>query len=116
METTVIMALLAVSIVLFVLSFIKKDKQPEMDRKMENFSVSLMREMDRVNKKVTVLEEEVFQAEKGEAARQHSKQEKEILIMYNEGHDAAAIAKACGVPENDVKAVISNEQHKSEVV
>lgn len=58
---TVVYVLLAVGIATLVYAVFKKDNGEEIDHKMENFSITLMKELERTNKRVDALQEELEQ-------------------------------------------------------
>lgn len=68
-----IISLLAIAILLFFLSFFQKDPKKEMEKQMENFSISLMQEILKLKKKVNILEEEMMIPEKNETEISHEK-------------------------------------------
>ncbi|OIJ16736.1 hypothetical protein BKP37_05790 [Anaerobacillus alkalilacustris] len=59
MEYTII-SMFSISIILFLISFFKKDKNKEVEKQIENFSITLMQEIYQLKKKIKVLEEEIL--------------------------------------------------------
>lgn len=58
--------LMAVGLGMIGFAYMKKDSGKEMGHKMENFSVSLMQELERTNKRVDELQNEVEQVKSKE--------------------------------------------------
>lgn len=59
MEMTIIV-LLSISILLFFFSFFQRDRTKEVEKQVENFSISLMQEIMKLKKRVNILEEELM--------------------------------------------------------
>lgn len=120
MEIIMISVLVAVAILLFILSYFKKDESTETDRKIENFSITLMKEMNQLNEKVTMIESEVFQNEKersfAKALFNEKEKKRKILGMFAGGYSNEEIAMKLNVPEDDVEAIIILHADESEVV
>lgn len=57
----VVYILLAVGLATVAYSMLKKDNGEEFDHKMENFSITLMKELETTNKRVDALQEELEQ-------------------------------------------------------
>lgn len=56
-----ILGLLILGLIVFIISFFKKDKLTDVENQMENLSVTLMQELHKVKKKQNELEEKVMQ-------------------------------------------------------
>lgn len=54
------MLLLIAAILILLLSFIKKDPVKNVEKQLENFSISLMQEILKLKTKIAVLEEELM--------------------------------------------------------
>ncbi|MFA8437680.1 hypothetical protein [Pueribacillus sp. YX66] len=59
MELTIILLLIA-SVLILIYSFLKKDPVKDVEKQLENFSISLMQEILKLKNKVTVMEEELM--------------------------------------------------------
>lgn len=59
MEITIILLLVA-AILILLLSFFKKDPVKNVEKQLENFSISLMQEILKLKTKIAVLEEELM--------------------------------------------------------
>ncbi len=55
-----IISLLAVAILILLFSFLRKDPVKDVEKQLENFSISLMQEILKLKKQVNVLEEELM--------------------------------------------------------
>lgn len=55
-----IMLLLIAAILILLLSFVKKDPVKNVEKQLENFSISLMQEILKLKNKIAVLEEELM--------------------------------------------------------
>ncbi|HHY73011.1 MAG TPA: hypothetical protein GX497_07280 [Bacillus bacterium] len=55
-----IIGLFSISIILFILSFLKKDKYKELESQVENLTMTVMQENYQLKKKMKVLEEELL--------------------------------------------------------
>lgn len=55
-----IIVLLSISILLFFFSFFQRDRTKEVEKQVENFSISLMQEIMKLKKRVNILEEELM--------------------------------------------------------
>ncbi|UTR16127.1 hypothetical protein MM221_06085 [Salipaludibacillus sp. LMS25] len=119
MTTFIIVALIVVAIILLIMSFYKEDSHPEVDQKIENFSISLMKEMEQLDTKLKQLEK-VVQEDKHKKVLNHVVQDtdavkKQIESLSAEGHDIEEIAKAVDMSLEEVEKVMVEEE-KSEVV
>lgn len=114
----VLLAMAAVS--LFVLSFFKKDEHPEVDRKIENFSINLMKELYQLNTKVDILQNEVFDGEEEKAfvvaLSEEESHKKQIMKMNNDGYSVEETAKVLGLSTEDVEAYVALSRDNREVV
>lgn len=120
MEVVMIVLLAMTAVSIFVLSFFKKDEHPEVDRKIENFSITLMKEMYEINKKVDVLQNEVF-GDDGEksfvnAVSAEESQKKQIMKMNKDGFSSEETAKVLALSKEDVETHLAYSREKSEVV
>ncbi len=113
MEFTII-ALFSVSILLFVLSYFKKDRNKEVEQQIENFSITLMQEIYRLKKKIKALEEEILI---GQDERYYSNttsnsqivDRDKILSLYETGHTIEEIEEITGLTEEKIYDLLSND-------
>jgi len=59
LEITILLLLIA-AILILLLSFVKKDPVKNVEKQLENFSISLMQEILKIKNKIAVLEEELM--------------------------------------------------------
>jgi len=62
--------LLSASVILFILSFFQKDPVKEIEKQVENTSISLMQEILKLKQKISVLEEELMIPENDQEMKQ----------------------------------------------
>jgi uncharacterized protein YigA (DUF484 family) len=58
--STILIVLISLSILLFVLSFFKKDRVTELEKQMEALTIQMMQENYQLKKRLKVLEEELL--------------------------------------------------------
>ncbi|RXI99445.1 hypothetical protein DS745_14575 [Anaerobacillus alkaliphilus] len=110
METT-IMALLSLSIILYVVSFFKKDRNKDVEKQIENFSITLMQEIYQLRKKINVLEEEILI---GQDERYFTNKEEpnidrdQILSYYEDGYSLEEIEEMTGLPIDTINEILGN--------
>ncbi|UCZ54548.1 hypothetical protein LGQ02_07265 [Bacillus shivajii] len=113
METMIII-LFSVSILLFVLSFFRKDPAKETEKQLENFSIQFMQELYQVKKKVQVLEEEymipsspnsIEQSLSNPTRKELSRDE--VLSMYEDGLTVKEIANYTEKSEEEIEDLLA---------
>jgi TolA-binding protein len=119
MTTFIIIGLIVVAVILLIMSFYKEDSNHEVDQKIENFSISLMKEMEHLDNKLKQLEK-VVKEERHVKDLNHVVQDadaikKQIESLSAEGHNNEEIAQAVHLPIEEVEKVMVEEK-KSEVV
>ncbi|WP_017728331.1 hypothetical protein [Halalkalibacterium ligniniphilum] len=106
-----IIGLLILSIVLFILSFFRKDKTAELERQMENFSITLMQEIYQLKKKIRILEEELL-IEQNPTSRSRSSSTaaltEEVFQLYEAGYSIDEIAKSTGLNKPEVEQLLGH--------
>ncbi|PYZ98634.1 hypothetical protein CR205_08650 [Alteribacter lacisalsi] len=114
------------SALLFVLSLARKDPAKEMETQLENFSISLMKEMYQLKKQVSVLEEEhlitsgiresaaasepEFQEEKTRMPEQEPFTEltrDDVLALYEEGYSVKDISEETYRSEQEIDELLA---------
>ncbi|WP_100372438.1 hypothetical protein [Bacillus sp. FJAT-45037] len=107
-----IMILLVIAILLFVLSFFRKDKATEVERQMENFSITLMQEIYQLKKKIRILEEEllVSNTDQPRVTRSASTQKlvDEVEDLHSKGYTLEIIAEKTGLTSLEVERMIES--------
>ncbi len=112
MEITLI-TLFSLSILLFIVSFFKKDRNKEVEKQIENFSITLMQEIYQLRKKVKVLEEEILigQDERyfinNEEATETIDRD-QILSYYEDGYSLEEIEKMTGLSNEELNEILNN--------
>ncbi|WP_156906525.1 hypothetical protein [Alteribacter aurantiacus] len=115
--TWLIIIMFSVSSLLFVLSFAKKDPAKEMEKQVENFSISLMQEMYQVKKKVKALEEELVIENTNEVAAATEPAltpseltRDDVLALYEEGFDIKEISSQTNRSEADIDELLAQNR------
>lgn len=110
MEYTII-ALFSLSILLFIISFLKKDRNKEVEAQIENFSITLMQEIYQLKKKIKVLEEEILI---GQDDRYFTNSQDpiitydrdKILALYEDGHSLEEIEDITGLSIEKIQEIL----------
>lgn len=111
MEYTII-ALISLSIILFIISFAKKDRNKEVETQIENFSITLMQEIYQLKKKIKVLEEELVIGQderyftKSEDRSETSVRDK-ILSLYENGYSLKEIRDITGLDIDKINEILA---------
>ncbi|ERN54808.1 hypothetical protein M3689_04525 [Alkalihalophilus marmarensis] len=108
-----IMILLVIAILLFVLSFFRKDKATEVERQMENFSITLMQEIYQLKKKIRILEEELLvNGQDVPKARSTSAQklQAEVESLRDKGFTLEIIAEKTGLTPLEVERLVASRE------
>ncbi|ARK29377.1 hypothetical protein [Halalkalibacter krulwichiae] len=100
--------------ILFLLSFIKKDKTVKLEKEIEQLSMNYLQEMYQLKKKMRSLEEELLiSSDQSAILRQsHSNAHKqlltEILTLYKKGHSIQSIASITRLSIDEVKRLLNS--------
>lgn len=108
MEFTII-ALFSLAIILFFLSFVKKDRNKDVERQIESFSITLMQEIYQLKKKVSVLEEEILIGRDNRYfidANHSSYDRDKILSLYEEGHSDSEVEDITGLSREEINEIL----------
>ncbi|MGO4887174.1 hypothetical protein ACJ2A9_05395 [Anaerobacillus sp. MEB173] len=108
---TILLILFASSCVLFLLSFFRKEQNKEVERQIENFSITLMQEIYQLKKKIKVLEEEILIGSDEKyfetpGIQQNSQQK--IIDLYENGYALREIAEITSIASEAVEEVITD--------
>ncbi|MFN7251216.1 MAG: hypothetical protein ACK4M9_10535 [Anaerobacillus sp.] len=111
MELTLI-ALFSLSIILFLISFVKKDRNKEVEAQIENFSISLMQEIYQLKKKIKVLEEEILIGQDNHYFTNTQTNSiiydrDKILALYEDGHSSEEIETITGLSSDQINDLLS---------
>ncbi|TWI57807.1 hypothetical protein [Halalkalibacter nanhaiisediminis] len=107
-----ILILFSIAILLFVLSFFRKDRTADIEKQLENISIRYMQEMYQLKKKIRLLEEELLINHQSSAflkqSKSSSKQQllKEIVERYEQGDDIEEIAEATELTIDEVQGLL----------
>lgn len=110
MEYTII-ALFSLSILLFIVSFVKKDRNKEVETQIENFSITLMQEIYQLKKKIKVLEEEILIGQDdryftNSQDRMITYDRDKILALYEDGHSLEEIEEITGLSIEKIQEIL----------
>jgi hypothetical protein len=110
MEFTII-ALFSLSIILFSVSFFKKDRNKEVETQIENFSITLMQEIYQLKKKIKVLEEEILIGQDqryftNTQNRPLTYDRDKILALYEDGHSLEEIENITGISVEKLNEIL----------
>ncbi|WP_100406802.1 hypothetical protein [Bacillus solitudinis] len=104
--------LISVAILLFILSIFQKDRTKEVERQMENFSITLMQEIYQLKKKIRILEEELLIGHqplpKSSHSRSTTKQQllEDVVRLYNEDFTIEEIALKTTLTTMEVEGLL----------
>ncbi|WP_409289287.1 hypothetical protein [Peribacillus sp. SCS-37] len=118
----VILTLLILSAVLFVLSFLRKDGVKVLEKEVEQLSLSYMQDMYRLNKKISILEEELLQDSIGgfnsTGNREPEKNsvneilKNQVLALYRQGLSVERISAQSTLSQEEILEIIEEGQHR----
>lgn len=106
--------LFALSVTLFVISFFRKERNKEVDKQIENFSITLMQEIYQLKKKVKILEEEILIGQDDRYFTNNRSQNnlddarERILRLYEKGHSIEEIATITGLTTEQINELLEN--------
>src|SRR5699024_1844089 len=101
------------SILLFILSFLQRDRAKDVEKQLENLSIQLMQEMFQLKKKVTLLEEEnMISTNNGDTLykgenRQLTKDD--VLEMYEQGYSITDISVITHRHEDEIEQLLAEK-------
>ncbi|MBU9722441.1 MULTISPECIES: hypothetical protein [Bacillaceae] len=98
----------SISALLFILSFIQKDRSKELEKQVENLSIQLMQEMYQVKQKMKVIEEEFVISSNETTTSPSTLTRDDILSMYEEGYSINDIASMTNRHEDDIDSILAN--------
>ncbi|MBM7097046.1 MULTISPECIES: hypothetical protein [Alteribacter] len=110
-----VITMFSVSAILFILSFTRKDPAKDVEKQLENFSITLMQEMYQLKKKMKTIEEEfVIGNEAASAAETGSVPNEltrdDVLALYEEGFDIKDISKKTNRSEGDIDELLAHNR------
>lgn len=109
MEYTLI-TLFSLSTLLFIISFFMKSQSKEVGNQIENYSITLMQEINHLKKKIKILEEAVLikQDERHLSSETNSiiYDRDKILALYEEGHSLKKITELTGFSQQTINDIL----------
>ncbi|WP_409297674.1 hypothetical protein V1498_06550 [Peribacillus sp. SCS-26] len=120
----VILSLLILSAVLFVLSFLRKDGVKVLEKEVEQLSLSYMQDMYQLNKKISILEEELLQDSIGmggfHSPGNHEPEKNsvneilknQVLALYRQGLSVERISAQSTLSQEEILEIIEDGQHR----
>ncbi|GAE33448.1 hypothetical protein [Halalkalibacter akibai] len=114
-----LIALFSLAALLFILSYFRKDKTAELEKQIEQMSITHMQEMYQLKSKVRFLEEELLlSAEQSSLFRQntsnaHNKLYLEITSLYEKGLDSQSIASKTQLTIDEVNRILEPYFHQT---
>ncbi|MCP8616866.1 hypothetical protein [Salirhabdus salicampi] len=104
-------SLIIISIVLYILSFFVQDRFGELEKQIEQLSISNFQESYKLKKRIKVLEEELLMEAMPEKFTQKETMSqppllKEVQRLSAQGLTVKEIAQKTALQEHDVKAII----------
>lgn len=111
----VLTTLIIVSIALFIVSFFAKDQFTELEKQIEQFSISAMQDTYQIKKKIKILEEELLSENiSGFSLPTDQTQENKPLVIQKvyhlnqQGYSVEEIASQTDLNGNDVQTILNN--------
>jgi predicted PurR-regulated permease PerM len=115
--TYVLITLISVAVVLIILSFFMNDQFGELEKQIEQFSISTMQDTYQLKKKIKILEEELLTDNISEAVipTNPALKNKPLVIqkvyhLYQQGYSVAEIAGQTDLNDNDVQTILNNSK------
>ncbi|MCA1054835.1 hypothetical protein LCM10_07525 [Rossellomorea aquimaris] len=108
-------SLLGISILLFILSFFQKDRYSEIEKEVEELSMTILQENYQLKKRLKVLEEELMLDADAGMKRPvpvkrtvHEVVRNQVIALYQQGIPLDRIAKQSALSKADVQDIISS--------
>ncbi|MBM7693306.1 hypothetical protein JOC77_002746 [Peribacillus deserti] len=119
----IILTLLLLSAIVFIFSFLRKDRLAELEQEIEQLSLSYMQDIYQLKKKISVLEEELlfqespeysdaFPAAIKEKSSVHEIIKNQVLALYRQGLSIERIAHQSNLQPNEIISIIDENQQK----
>lgn len=119
-----IIVLFSLSLLLFILAYFKKDRITELEKQIEEMSITQMQELYILKKKIRSLEEQATLDEQQTTfirqAKSYSKQQllREVISLYTQGFQIEDIAQQTGLTHGEVElfldSYLSAEKERNE--
>lgn len=115
MTLVVLITLVSVAIVLIIVSFFMNDQFSELEKQIEQFSISTMQDTYQMKKKIKILEEELLTENISESVlpTNHTHENKPLVIqkvyhLHQQGYSIGEIAGQTDLNDNDVQTILNN--------
>ncbi|MDT8861737.1 hypothetical protein N0O92_16080 [Alkalihalobacillus sp. MEB130] len=105
----IIIILFSLSIILFVLSFFRKDRVKQLEKQMDQLSITYMQEIYQLKKKIRLLEEELLISPRHSFDVQH-KNEADVIDLFESGNDLRTIASKTNISLAEVEHILQKAQ------
>ncbi|MFC0558094.1 hypothetical protein [Halalkalibacter alkalisediminis] len=112
----VLICLFTLATLLFILSFFRKDKTDELEKQVDQMSITYMQEIYQLKSKIRLLEDELLiSADQSTAIRQnhtnsHHKLLTEIIDLYEKGYDIQSISIKTKLSKDEVNGLLDSYQ------
>lgn len=110
----IVITLIAVSVVLFIISFFMTDKFDRLESQYEQLSISTMQDTYQIKKQLKILEEELLTDRKvKEDVTSTEKQPpliQQVYDLHQRGYSISEIAEKTRLDTYDVQAIINNSK------
>lgn len=109
-----IIVLFSLSLLLFILAYFKKDRITELEKQLEEMSITQMQELYILKKKIRSLEEQATLDEQQTTfirqAKSNSKQQllREVISLYTQGYQIEDIAQQTGLTHGEVELFLDS--------
>lgn len=108
METAIII-LLSLAILLFLLSFFRKDSTKKLEQELETLSLTHLQEMYQIKKRLGVLEDELLISQQRSPFQKKSRSHQlmqEVVALYEQEMSSEEIATATGLTADEVERLL----------
>lgn len=111
----VLITLIVIAIVLIVVSFFANDQFSELEKQLEQFSISTMQDTYQMKKKIKILEEELLTENiSGFSTQANYEHENKPLViqkvyhLHQQGYSVEEIAVQTDLNAHDVQTILNN--------
>lgn len=115
--TSILITLISVAVVLIIISFFMNDQFDELEKQIEQFSISTMQDTYQMKKKIKILEEELLTENISENVMPTNSTlgNKPLVIqkvyhLYQQGYSVAEIAGQTDLNDTDVQTILKNSR------
>ncbi|MCM3712886.1 hypothetical protein M3202_02245 [Alkalihalobacillus oceani] len=108
MEVAIII-LFSLAIVLFLLSFFRKDSSKKLEQELETLSLTHLQDMYQIKKRLAVLEDELLISQQRSPFQKKSRSHQlmqEVIALYEQEMSSEEIATATGLTADEVERLL----------